>query len=1268
MKSKDGGMCRRVTAVVGLSGEGERAAAARKRWMETLKDGEVVFLGEGDYNSLLCEAASSVEVLDLSGGSREAADGGFVLFCPDGVSTDMVGRGLSAMVSLACSVGAGMVYADGLESVNGRWESCRTIECQEGALRDDFDFGKVVLVGRKLLSDFLRTTANGFEGSLFYALTLYVRRWSRIEHLTEVVYRWHQGERVADKKTGEGEQQFDYVSRRMERQQAEREALCREHLRAEGACVGGVDKMRVEDFKGGEFLVEASVIIPVRNREATVADAVRSALAQETDFSFNVIVVDNRSTDGTGEVLEGLCGDGRVVHVVPESEGLGIGGCWDLAVRDSRCGRFAVQLDSDDLYASKGTLQTIVDEFRRTGAALVVGSYRLVDFDLNELPPGVIDHREWSDENGCNNALRINGFGAPRAFYTPLLREVGFPNVSYGEDYAVCLRLSAGWKVARIYEVLYLCRRWKGNSDASLDRERVNINNRYKDNVRTHELHRRRGLYADSGVPSQREMKDFFERQLASWREVRGRFAGLRKVKTRRLSMGAGGVCLQFNPDRIRSTGAKVDGESIKKRACFLCPENQPKEQWRRMMDGGMWLCINPFPILEYHLTLPANEHRRQEFLPMMDEMLRLVEAWPDMVVFYNGPQCGASAPDHAHLQTGQGCNIPLRSQWREHEKRLMPVEPGTAKNGGAGGIYLLEDNVVPVVVVKSCRKEETERLVRKVVEALPQVEGEWEPRMNVLAWTEPRVPHETEWVVCIIARKKLRPDCFFAEGAEKVMVSPGCIDMAGLIITPREEDFRKLTREKAEDLLREVALSPAAMAGVLRKLRGDRNDVADPMLSVGILEAERARIALEGVFTVDGNESSGTVEICASDGCLVWEGKDVEYESLLFEPASDGAVYRVGGVVIGKDFHWQRREDQTFKGSLWIVPRGSVLRLIGRIGLEDYIESVIASEMRATAGIEFLKASAIVSRSWLLAGFEGREEVPQDGKATDGEVARWTDRGVHLLYDVCADDHCQRYQGVVRAANENVVEALRETRGMVLMSGGKVCDARFSKCCGGCSEEFATCWQDVDVSYLQVMRDNEKGDRRVDLSDEKAAEQWILSEPEAYCNTDNGDVIGQILNDYDLETTRFFRWSVEIEQGSLQGLLKEKLGIDIGDVLNITPLERGRGGRLKKIRIEGTKGNVVVGKELEIRRVLSETHLLSSAFVVTKVGVDEGGVPQCFRIRGAGWGHGVGMCQIGAARMATEGADYGEILRHYFGDGVEIVQLGGRGDSRQGL
>ena len=416
--------------------------------------------------------------------------------------------------------------------------------------------------------------------------------------------------------------------------------------------------------------------------------------------------------------------------------------------------------------------------------------------------------------------------------------------------------------------------------------------------------------------------------------------------------------------------------------------------------------------------------------------------------------------------------------------------------------------------------------------------------------------------------------------------------------------------------------------------------------VDVGILRAPEIKFDLIGGFCLAAGTSSAQNIVCVKEGRLLYNG--LLYEELLFVPCDENSAFTLHDVVIGVNFHWQRKESQTFKGILRLIVEDGEVRAINRIDVEEYLVSVISSEMSATSSLEFLKAHAIVSRSWLYAQLLRKEKVQQGvlGWENENEIIRWYAREDHTLFDLCADDHCQRYQGVTRAHNPNVARAVKETTGLVLKYDGEVCDARFSKCCGGATELFSSCWEDEDYAYLLAFRDDENATRLPSVMDEEMARRWIESEPSSFCFTNDKKVLSQILNGYDQETNDFYRWRVEYTQEELSAIVAERSGIDFGVVEELVPLERGASGRITRLRVVGSKASRAVGKELEIRRWLSKTHLYSSAFVVDKVVGDEN---VTFVLKGAGWGHGVGLCQVGAAVMGERGISYVKILNHYY-------------------
>ena len=421
--------------------------------------------------------------------------------------------------------------------------------------------------------------------------------------------------------------------------------------------------------------------------------------------------------------------------------------------------------------------------------------------------------------------------------------------------------------------------------------------------------------------------------------------------------------------------------------------------------------------------------------------------------------------------------------------------------------------------------------------------------------------------------------------------------------------------------------------------------------VDIGILRAPQIKFDFIGAFCFEfGNGKTENI-VFIKDGKLSYEGGF--YDEILFTPCGDDSMFTLHDVVIGVNFHWQRKESQSFKGELRLIVEDGEVRAINRIDVEEYLVSVISSEMSATSSLEFLKAHTIVSRSWLYAQLLRKERIQQGvlGWENQEEIIRWYAREDHTLFDLCADDHCQRYQGVTRAHNPNVERAVKETSGIVLEYDGEVCDARFSKCCGGVTERFSACWENEDYAYLQAFRDAESNEELPDLSTEEGARDWIEKTPASYCSTTDNHVLSQILNGYDRETNDFYRWRVVYSQKELSELVAGRSGIDFGTIQELLPVERGASGRIVRLRIVGTKATRTVGKELEIRRWLSKSHLYSSAFVVDKSTSPDGEVR--FVLKGAGWGHGVGLCQIGAAMMGEKGCTCEQILSFYYPQSV---------------
>lgn len=1189
----------------------------------------------------------------------ENTDADYVMICTRHTTIGWGNNTLERFLRVADDTDAVMVYADHYKMVEGKMEKHPVIDYQSGSLRDDFDFGSLWCIKAQALADYIaQPDREEYQFAALYDLRLYLSRVGEIFHLNEFLY----SEAELDTRKS-GEKQFDYVNPRNREVQIEMEKACTQHLGKVGALID-TTFYRQPDFGEQDFEYEASVIIPVFNREKTVADAVKSALGQKASFKFNVIVVNNHSTDRTGEILDELKVD-NLIQIVPERTDLGIGGCWNEAINSSFCGKFAVQLDSDDLYSSPKTLQKIVDAFYKQKAAMIIGSYRMCDFDLNTLPPGLIDHKEWTDENGCNNALRINGLGAPRAFFTPLVRQIQFPNTSYGEDYALGLAFSRRYRIGRIYDELYLCRRWGGNSDAALSVEKVNANNLYKDRLRTMELKARQHmLQGKADIMEDSSISRFFNRQLEVWTDARHRFRDLKHVETRQFSDQ---LKLQWNPARIVSTGAKIDKKTLGERPCFLCDKNRPKEQMSKQIDEKFHLLVNPFPILPVHFTIPARKHQPQLIYKNYGEMHRFISLHSDLMVFYNGPKCGASAPDHLHFQAGTNGILPLQTNWQRLSRNLTDI----ISLNDEEKISVVRDFIVPAFVIISKSAESDEALFRRLYKAMPQRGDETEPMMNIISWRKGE-----EFISVVIPREKHRPEAYFAEGDAQFVVSPGALDMSGLIITPREEDFRKLTEEKALSLLQECGVSEEKMNAIIAKLKAskDAEDAAEasstlynkgkqPDVTVGIVSAQKIHFSLNKPYLAKGEKVLGEQVVEFSEGGVLWNGN--QYSQLTFHPQSVDASFSLSDVTIGVNFHWERKETQTFLGTLRFVVESDKIVAINELPVEKYLESVISSEMSATSSLELLKAHAVISRSWLLAQMKKRREVAESGNnffsftKKEDTLIRWYDREDHTLFDVCADDHCQRYQGITKETSPHVAEAIRQTKGQILMDGDEICDARFSKCCGGITEEFQYCWEDTPKTYLTAVRDIALGVEHTlpNLTNEEEAEKWIRFNPPAFCNTQDKKILSEVLNDYDQETVNFYRWKETLSQEKLQQLIADKLKMDLGAILDMKAVERGKSGRISKLQIIGTEKTFTIGKELEIRRTLSDSHLLSSAFVVDKYDKDEQGVPQRFELIGAGWGHGVGLCQIGAAVMGEQGYHYDAILLHYY-QGAEIKKL----------
>lgn len=687
-------------------------------------------------------------------------------------------------------------------------------------------------------------------------------------------------------------------------------------------------------------------------------------------------------------------------------------------------------------------------------------------------------------------------------------------------------------------------------------------------------------------------------------------------------------VRLQCNPKRLVSSAANTSAAAIQERPCFLCAANRPMEQ-KGITFEDFTILVNPFPVFPQHFTI-AGAHETQGILGRIGVLLRLAREMEDCVVFYNGPKCGASAPDHLHFQAGSKGTMPIEMNMQDHKalfKTIFTAEGVVVSElrGLHRGGWLLEGKDERSLTVAFDR-------IYNVLKT-----SEEEPMMNVLGWYS-----ENSWQVVVFPRKAHRPNCYFKEGSEKMLISPASVEMGGLVVAARLEDFERMTEADLRTIFEEVSYSEASVSALSERFL---DHWSEPLLEVGIVSGMTIPFDFTEPFRLvqTGKIYQGLHRVDYANGRIRFENE--EYEHLAFEAVQvEGARFELPEVKIGIGFHWERLERQAFEGHLKFLVEGEKLTAVNRVPLESYLTSVISSEMSAKASGELLKAHAVISRSWLLS------QIQQKGKnignisgmiETESERIKWYDREDHTLYDVCADDHCQRYQGITKAGTAQVREAIRATRGQTLVSEGEICDARFSKCCGGVMETFENCWENEPKSYLLGLSDNREN-AILDLNEEATARTWILGKPEAFCNTTDKRILEQVLNNYDQETTDFYRWKVRYTTAEISHLAFQRSGIDFGEIQELIPLERGVSGRLIRLKVVGSKRTMVLGKELEIRRTFSTSHLYSSAFVVEKT--SEG-----FALTGAGWGHGVGLCQIGAAVMGEQGFGYQAILSHYY-------------------
>lgn len=722
------------------------------------------------------------------------------------------------------------------------------------------------------------------------------------------------------------------------------------------------------------------------------------------------------------------------------------------------------------------------------------------------------------------------------------------------------------------------------------------------------------------------QIDKFVKDQLSVWPLAAENYRSLKKAGSKVLSIGGLPVTVQLNPCRRISSEASLDKESINRRPCFLCPENRPAEQTNMEFEGRKGrryrVTLNPYPIFPSHLVISSFEHTPQSIWHRYQDLLDFVRENNEYLGFYNGPESGASAPDHMHFQACPQGLTPLQNRVDELLAAGDDKTLDYLTNVKEARLFHLNEYARGVFVLCGATAKSTAKLFYRLLDCAPVPDGSSEPKMNIIAWC-----HEGEYRTAVIFRERHRPHNYSSSGADHLAMSPGCADLAGVYVTTREEDFDKLDAGLLSQVVREVAASEETEKEIIWRLtRSQRR------LEVGIMSGSE----IEFEIISDG---AGRQKVEYSQGRISYNG--ALYDELVFEAQTEATMFAepsfiLYGVTIGVDFHWERKVTQKFAGTLKFIVDGGKVTAVNIVGVEDYLLSVISSEMKASAGLEFLKAHAVISRSWVMAQVEHRQShvsrTPEPScpvsEPVEGaeEYIKWFDHDDHTLFDVCADDHCQRYQGLTMAVGDTVRKAVDQTWGLVLTSEGKICDARFSKCCGGRMELFSTCWEDKDYPYLQPLPDTAD----------------CVEGDDVFCDTKDEKILSQVLNDYDLETKDFYRWRTEYSRAEVSDLVRRRSGMDFGTIRDLVPVERGPSGRLKRLKVVGDKKTMIIGKELIIRRWLSDSHLKSSAFEVHWDG-------DHLTLDGSGWGHGVGLCQIGAAVMAAKGYSFNRILLHYY-------------------
>lgn len=790
----------------------------------------------------------------------------------------------------------------------------------------------------------------------------------------------------------------------------------------------------------------------------------------------------------------------------------------------------------------------------------------------------------------------------------------------------------------------------------------------------------------------QKGIDKFIQDQLSTWPMVSENFRALKGVSSRIIPVGGLDTVIQYNPARIRSSNAKIDPESLKARPCFLCQSNRPAEQKEVVFEGrkgrNYFITVNPYPIFAGHLVISSSVHTDQTIYKRFVDMLDLAAKLSGDVISYNGPHSGASAPDHMHFQAFPKGNVPLEiavdrcldSADRDTDddlKYLTCVQEAE--------LYHYRKFASGLFAIKGRTSKSVAKLFYRLIDCAPIKNGEYEPQINCITWHSGK-----EYRAIVMLRGNHWSHHYYSTGEDHLLMSPGCVDVAGFYVIPQIEDYNKLNTKLLTELMQEVMIDKETEKDVIGRLTRTQ-----PQLRVGIMSAEE----IEFEIISDG---AGVQKVTFQEGKINYNGS--LYDELVFEAKTMSTMFAepsfvLHGVTIGVDFHWQRKVTQKFAGTLKFIVENRKITAIDIVGVEDYLLSVISSEMKSSATLEFLKAHAVISRSWVMSQLSHKNKqkpaggpqscsVPElvtylDGRKSESDVKtenaeqipeyiKWFDHDDHKNFDVCADDHCQRYQGLTMAAGDTVREAIDQTWGLVLMSDGEICDARFSKSCGGMMEKFSACWEDMDYSYLQGISDTAAESTTPDLTSEEAATEWIMTSPESFCNTDDNKILSQVLNDYDLETKDFYRWQYRYTKDEVSELYARRSGTDIGDIVAMIPVERSVSARLKRLKVVGTKGRVIIGKELIIRRYFSESHLKSSAFIVKYYDANDNELTEqsvleawtrdrsiCWDhiiLFGAGWGHGVGLCQIGAAVMSYNGYTFDRILQHYY-PGSELVR-----------